>query len=397
MGVSANNEIKRLFAEEGIRGQYTAPHTPEQNGVAERKNRTLMEAARCMLIDASMAKRYWAEAVSTANFLQNILPNREIEKTPYELWNKQTADVDRLRIFGSKGYTHVPKEKRRKLDDKATLLTFVGYSMESKAYRMLDIKTNQITISRNVKFDENYSKSTKWEAEHDVQQKRKNETVEREKTVTRDKATRLAEVEFNLENLEEKQVVIDEADLERKNKEKDDDECEIIEFEELNETEPTFEDATDATFEYRGSTNKTSNMATRHSERTTKGQPPERFKHSARTAKNEIEEYKKPRNRSEALNRSEHREWTQAMDEELQSHMKNETWKLTELPQGRKAIGCKWVFKRKPNTETGTLKFKARLVAQRFSQKYGTDYDEVFALVVRADTLRLLLTVAAKK
>lgn len=80
-------------------------------------------------------QKYWAEAVSTANFLQNILPNRGIKKTPYELWNKQTADVGRLRIFGLKGYTHVSKEKRRKLDDKATLLTFVGYSLESKAYR----------------------------------------------------------------------------------------------------------------------------------------------------------------------------------------------------------------------------------------------------------------------
>lgn len=138
----------------------------------------------------------------------------------------------------------------------------MGYSTESKAYRMLDTKTNQITISRDVKFDENYSKGTKWETERDAQQKGKNETIEREKTVTRDKATRLAEVDLNLENLEEEQEVIHEADLERKNKEKDDDEYEIIELEESNETEPTFEDATDRTFEYTRSTNKISNVMT---------------------------------------------------------------------------------------------------------------------------------------
>lgn len=101
-----------------------------------------------------MEKIYWTEAVNTACYLQNILPTKAIDKTPYEIWNKRMANVEHLHIFGCKIYVHIPKKKRRKLDEKAILLTFVGYLTESKAYRMLDTKTNKITISRDVRFIE---------------------------------------------------------------------------------------------------------------------------------------------------------------------------------------------------------------------------------------------------
>lgn len=83
------------------------------------------------------------------------------------------------------------------------------------------------------------------------------------------------------------------------------------------------------------------------------------------------------------------------MEEEIRSINKNNTWTLTELSKDKKAIGCKWIFERKKNSVTGLTKYKAKLVAQGFSQKYGTDYNEVFAPVVRATTLRLLLTIAS--
>lgn len=110
-------ELKDFLIEHGTRIQYTAPYSPFQNGVAEPKMRTLMETARCMLIDADMKKRYWAEAVNTACYLQNILPSKSVSKTPYELGNDKRVNVNDLHIFGCKGYTHVPKEKRKKLGD----------------------------------------------------------------------------------------------------------------------------------------------------------------------------------------------------------------------------------------------------------------------------------------
>lgn len=91
------------------------------------------------------------------------------------------------------------------------------------------------------------------------------------------------------------------------------------------------------------------------------------------------------------------KEWLKAIEEELNSLKSNETWNLEPVPKNKKMIGCKWVFKIKYTTNGKPDRFKARLVAQGYSQKYGTDYDEVFAPVVRITTIRMLLSLAGKK
>lgn len=146
--------FKAYLKEKGIMHQPTAPYTPQQNGVAERKNRTLMEATRCMLIDSKLDKRFWGEAVRTANYLQNRLPTNITSKSPYELWFNKVPNLAHIRIFGSMAYAAIPKEKRQKLDDKAKCLIFVGYDDGSKAYRLLDTSTNLIQVSRDVRFIE---------------------------------------------------------------------------------------------------------------------------------------------------------------------------------------------------------------------------------------------------
>ena len=107
-----------------------------------------------MLADANLGKRYWGEAIHTACYLQNRLPTRSTGKTPYELWFNKKPDRKHLHIFGCAAYRHIEDQLRKKLDDKAEKLIFVGYSDESKAYRLLDIKTNEIKISRDVHFGE---------------------------------------------------------------------------------------------------------------------------------------------------------------------------------------------------------------------------------------------------
>lgn len=85
------------------------------------------------------------------------------------------------------------------------------------------------------------------------------------------------------------------------------------------------------------------------------------------------------------------------MLEELKSHESNDTWDLVDPPVGRKSVGCKWVYKVKRNATGEAVKFKARLVAQGFCQKYGQDYDEVFAPVIKQTTVRALLAIASKR
>ena len=109
--------LESFFKRNGIEHQTTAWYSPQQNGIAERKNRSLTEMAQCMLIDADLANQFWGEAVMTVTYLQNRLPTRAIEKTPHEAWYGKQPDQKHVRTFGCKAFKHVPDELRHKLDN----------------------------------------------------------------------------------------------------------------------------------------------------------------------------------------------------------------------------------------------------------------------------------------
>ena len=104
-----------------------------------------------------------------------------------------------------------------------------------------------------------------------------------------------------------------------------------------------------------------------------------------------------PRTPKEALAGADAVLWKTAMNEEYLALMKNDTWELVDLPPGRNAIGCKWLFKTKQDETGKVIRHKARLVAQGFTQKFGVDFDEVFAPVAKQVTFRTLLTVASRQ
>lgn len=149
-GEFSGSALRKFFVDNGIVQQMSAPYSPQQNGVAERKNRYLKEMMRCMLVESGLEKKFWGEAINTANYLQNRCPSSSIVSTPYELWSKKKPSYSHLKIFGSEAYVHVPKEKRKTLDAKSVKLVFVGYEEGRKAYRFL--QTGHITISRDAKF-----------------------------------------------------------------------------------------------------------------------------------------------------------------------------------------------------------------------------------------------------
>ena len=153
-GEFTGGKIQEYLKRHGIEHQKTVPYTPEQNGVAERKNRTLTEMIRCMLTDSGLSQKYWGEAAMTATYLQNRLLSRTVEKTPYELWHNEKPSVKHLRVFGCKAFVYIPEEKRTKLQNRAFEGIFVGYSDNVKGYRILNPKTAKVTISNSVTFVE---------------------------------------------------------------------------------------------------------------------------------------------------------------------------------------------------------------------------------------------------
>ena len=141
--------------EKGIRQESSAPYTPEQNGVAERLNRTIVESARSMLHSAQVPIYLWAEAVNCAVYLQNRSASKSIKNTPYEIWKGVKPNITHLRVFGSEVFVHVPKGRRGKFDPKAIKCLHMGYSESQKAFRAWDLISRKILISRDVIFNEN--------------------------------------------------------------------------------------------------------------------------------------------------------------------------------------------------------------------------------------------------
>ena len=123
----------------GILHQLTNPYTPEQNGVAERCNRTIMESVRSMIFHAKVPLCFWAEAASTAVYVHNRSPSISVNGiTPYECWFSRKPDVSNLRVFGCVAYYHIPSDGRKKLDPRSCKCMFVGYPDGTKGYKLYD-------------------------------------------------------------------------------------------------------------------------------------------------------------------------------------------------------------------------------------------------------------------
>ncbi|KAL4283725.1 hypothetical protein GQ457_16G004320 [Hibiscus cannabinus] len=170
-GEHTSNEFDEFCRNESIKKQFTTVHTPQQNGVAERMNRTLLERTRAMLRDASLEKAFWAEAVNTACYLVNRAPSTAIElKTPMEMWTGKPVDYSNLHVFGSIVYVYNAQEIP-KLDPKSRKCKFLGYANGVKGYRLWDPTAHKVIISRDVIF-----------AEDKLQRKEENDGIVKEKS-----------------------------------------------------------------------------------------------------------------------------------------------------------------------------------------------------------------------
>ena len=149
-----SSEFDEFFRDEGIARHRTVRHTTEQNGVAERMNRTLLERGCCMLQNASLSKDFWAEAVSTTCYLVNQSPASAIDfNTTKEIWSGNPQDYSNLRVFSCRAYFHIDQGK---LEPRVKKCIFLGYASGVKGYRLrsLDSKSPKLIIERNVTFNE---------------------------------------------------------------------------------------------------------------------------------------------------------------------------------------------------------------------------------------------------
>ena len=152
-----SNAFKEYFQAKGIKHRKTTPHTPQQNGISERKNRSLLNAARSMMNVAKLEPKFWEEAIATTCHLQNRVHHKSTGiKTPHELWYGQKPYIKDLKVFGCPAYAYRSNNQKNKLDNRANKTIFVGYGDAHgyKAYRLYDANNNKFTFSRSVIFDE---------------------------------------------------------------------------------------------------------------------------------------------------------------------------------------------------------------------------------------------------
>lgn len=148
-----NKEFDDFLKSRGIGRRLTVTHNPEQNGVAERRNRTLMDMTRCLLIQSRLPNSFWGEAVNTANYIRNRCPSKTLNgETPYKKWTGRTPNVSYFKEFGCEIHTLNRDPTKGKLDPRSKKGIFIGYAEKSKAYRIWIPEERRVDIARDMKF-----------------------------------------------------------------------------------------------------------------------------------------------------------------------------------------------------------------------------------------------------
>ncbi|KAF7808226.1 sacsin isoform X2 [Senna tora] len=407
-----NNTLDSFLLENGIVHQSSCVETPQQNGIAERKNRHLLETARALLFTNNVPHRYWGEAVLSAAYLINRLPSKVLNfSTPYKVFTSYFPQYRALsnlspKIFGCTAYVHNQSfHMHSKLDPKASKCIFIGYSAHQKGYKCFCPNRNKVFTSMDVTFLEDTPYYDKTDIQGEIEPS-------------------ISELEYQFCHVEPSPVSPDipesEKELKVYSRRKKDSQAggdEEKDQEGVDETRAEIEDPmhcqdtpSDPHSHEKGNTDP--NLAISDVCPDEILSPPIAKPKGVRSCTlhpiSQFVSYEKlspkfqafvsnldkeviPTNIHEAL---QHPRWKEAVNEEIKALQKNETWELTHLPPDKHPVGCKWIFNIKYKADGSIERYKARLVARGYTQTYGLDYQETFAPVAKLNTIRVLFSLA---
>ncbi|CAG4955863.1 unnamed protein product [Colias eurytheme] len=365
-GEFCSAQMENYLRQTGIIHQKTNPYTPQQNGLCERYNRSIVEKAKCLLFDAKFDKILWAEAVQTAVYLKNRSPAAGLQHhTPFELWTGKKPDVSHVRVYGSLVMTHIPKERRLKWDRKSKKLFLVGYPENVKGYRLYDPESRTVSVARDVVVmePENDSMTTQVIVQES--------TKEQQDSVGDQQSDKSSDHEEDVHSHYHDKTFIPDGSS--------------------SGSEDSFQESNSFSPDESMIANLPSSSIKIPEKRVRK--KPEYYGR-ANLCANEVSTDEI--SLSDAINGPDSVQWQQAIKEELKSFSDREAWELVERPVNKTIVKCKWVFKIKYDCEN-KVRYRARLVAKGFTQKEGMDYKETFSPVLRYSTLRLLLALSVEK
>ncbi|KAI3805610.1 hypothetical protein L1987_28141 [Smallanthus sonchifolius] len=423
-GTEFKNATLDSFCEsKGISRQFSAPRTPQQNGVAERRNRTLIEAARTMIVDSKLPVTFWAEAVNTACFVQNrVLITKSCNKTPYEIMYKRKPVIDFFRKFGCVCTMLNTSDQLNKFEAKADECYFVGYSSNQRAFRVYHKKKRIVMESIDINWHENNHTDAgdgpNWLFDVDSVFKSFNLP---DFSIESTHANPYFSVN-NLGNINDQgssssaQVEIPVVANAESNMESfgsgatsetvEDNSIPIVDVASQSPAEDPINDIADPPVENLTNLEEVVEEDEIPQLRIHKIHPtnniigPLHVGVSTRSACEAFENsmfscfisQTEPKNIKAALLEN---SWVEAMQEELQQFSKLHVWNLVDLPKNKVPIGTRWVFRNKKDEGGTVIRNKARLVVQGFYQEEGIDYEEVFVPVARLEAIRMFLAYAA--
>lgn len=427
--------LRSFLATNGITHLTSPPHTPEHNGLSERKHRHIVETGLTLLSTASIPKEYWTFAFTTAVYLINRLPTPVLSlQSPFHKLFGVTPNYEKLKVFGCLCFPWLRPYTNHKLQDRSQRCVFLGYSTTQSAYYCFHKPSGRIYTSRHVQFDENVfpfavEKSVAYEDEPET-------SLPPHQTVTQipvlpstpqgPPSTTLHPSSPLIQPSSDHNSQVSSPPPSTSSPSSSSSNSEPTAHSENGphssaQSNPLSNEPTSSPKNGLQPTiqpiNQSQNRTTTQSNQSVQPiepqnqqqiEPPQNIHNMKTRAKNNISKPKQkfsltisqrkstsePRTVNQALKDE---NWRRAMSLEFDAQTTNHTWDLEPPSPAQNVIGCKWVFTTKYLSNGLLNRYKARLVAKGFTQQYGIDYSETFSPVIKSTTIRLVLEVAVGK
>jgi hypothetical protein len=392
-----NYQIEGFLEEKGIKHEFSSPYTPQQNGVVERKNRTLLDMARTMLDEYKTPDRFWAEAINIACYSINWLYlHRILKKTSYELLTGKKPNVSYFRVFGRKCFILIKRGRSSKFATKAVEVFLLGHDTNTRAYRVFNKTTGLVEVSCDIVFDETNDSQVE-EVDLDELDDEEAPCVVLRNMSIGDVCPKESEEPTQAQDQPS-------SSMQASPPTQDEDEDQEEEDED-QDNEPSQEEDIDQGGD--------DNQDKEDDQETRDQRPPHSRVHQAIQRDHPVNSilgdiHKGVTTRSRVAHFCEHYsfvssiepyriedalrdlDWVVAMQEELNNFTRNEVWHLVPCPN-QNVVGTKWVFRNKQDEHGVVTRNKARLVAKGYSQVEGLDFDETYAPVATLESIHILL------
>ncbi|GJV19273.1 retrovirus-related pol polyprotein from transposon TNT 1-94 [Tanacetum coccineum] len=369
-----NHTVRKIFEDNGTLHRLSCPYTPQQNGRAERKHRHLVETGLAMLFHAHVPASYWVDAFSSATYIINRLPTKLLgNHSPFELLYSRLPNYTNFRAFGCLVYPYLRDYSAHKLAPRSIPCVFIGYNPQYKGYKCLDPDSSRIYITRHARFDEKMG--------HPYQMPRflnLGPPIQGPHLRVRVGCAPFQQLLLN-QSMSLTQRLINQNASEDDNPPTDSDDV----FSWCTSAPPATAPTEPSSVHQMKTRSKSGIFKTKHS--------PDFVSLTSHALHAALFSLVQPKGFKSA---AKHPQWMAAMHDEMEALKQNCTWTLVPRPSASNIVGSKWVYRIKYHADGSVERFKARVVAQGFTQIPGLDYSHTFSPVVKASTVRIVLSLA---